>query len=159
MNKQLPLKYSWMVMLFQLLLMICVSDLLEMLKLVTNSTRMYIPAPKLSIINHIDKYNSIYQTVATISIVLMGLTNSIVLESSTQFPIGWLCGAPITIILLHCCSCLKRFIPHVFDIGTDSLRIYEFLHEQRFVIFGVIAWSIFTFVVLVYLMIMLKMYG
>jgi hypothetical protein len=88
----------------------------------------------------------------------MGLTNSIILESSTQFPIGWLCGAPIAIILLHCCSCLKRFIPHVFYIETDSLRTYEFLHDQWSLIFGALAWSSFTFGVLVYVMIILKMY-
>jgi hypothetical protein len=121
-------------MLFQLIVMLCISDILEMLKFLTNSTRMYFPAEKLRIINHIDKYNDLYQTLTTISIMLMRLTNSILLESSTWFPIGWLFSGVITIILLHCCSCLKRIVPHVFDIKITCLFNSEYYHHILFIV-------------------------
>ncbi len=111
----------------------------------------YIPAAKLFIVNHIDQNNGYYRTLITLSIVLMILTNLVILESLTHFPVGWLTSSVITAILMNCCSCLKKCMPSVFYIGNDSLKIYEFLHENRRLIYGGLIWSIVIFFGLVYL--------
>lgn len=130
-NAKLPLIVRLMLMAYQLILMVCLLDMLEMLKTVPNTTRMHFPTAKLPIVHHIDQYNCFYQTLIMMWIVLLGLTNSIILEASTWFPLGCLIGD-----LLHCCWCLTEFPPHVFDGVSNSVKTYGVLHDNRPLIYG-----------------------
>ncbi len=49
-----------LLILFQLIFMLCVPDRQEMMNFVTNSTRMYIPAAKLTKMNHIAQYDIVF---------------------------------------------------------------------------------------------------
>jgi len=71
--------YRILLLLLNLFCMLSVADMQQMMKHATNSTRMYIPARKMRIINHIDGNNCVYQTLMTSSIFLLGLTNAIIL--------------------------------------------------------------------------------
>jgi len=135
--------------------MLSVADMQQMMKHATNSTRMYIPARKMRIINHIDGNNCVYQTLMTSSIFLLGLTNAIILESSTYFPIGWIVNGIIGLVLMYGCSCSKIFMPHLFHVEKDPIKVYEYLYNNRRPVYEAFAWSLFVFLVLVFVIVYL----
>jgi hypothetical protein len=85
------------------------------------------PGPMFRKTSCIDKYNRYFVLGIIVSTVLMALTNSILMESFWHFPIGWLIGDFIGLVLGHCCWCLHQFIPHIFPRPNKNniLDIYQ----------------------------------
>ena len=113
----------------------------------------FVPASVFNKIYHIDEYKCLYRLFINITIIPMGLTNSVVLESLWEFPFGWLSGGVVTAIMLNCCLCLRKIKPNVFYIENDTIKLYEFLYDHRYLIFSALAWSLWVFFVLIFMMV------
>ncbi len=105
-----------------------------MLNVVQSTTRMIIPASIIYKINYIDRYYYFYRKEIIISICLIGLVNSILLESITFFPVGWIFNGLIILMVESCCACLNRYIPHIFRMPNNDIQIYELLYVNGAVI-------------------------
>jgi len=93
-----------------------------------------------------------------ISLAVMTLTNSIILESLTYFPLGWLLNGIIGVILFYCCGCLKKSIPKVFRMSKDPIKIYEYLCDHSLLIYTGLVWSVFSFLVILSIIVYLYLY-
>jgi hypothetical protein len=103
---------------FQLILMIRVSGILDMLNLLKNPTILYLPVRKINQINHANQYRCFYRLLINISICVIGLTNSFVLESIYKVLYAWLFGGLVTLIMLNCCFCCKKIKPTFFRVKS-----------------------------------------
>ena len=138
---------------FQLIIMICVSDILDMLNLLKNPVILYLPVRKINQINHVNQFRCFYRLLINISICAIGFTNSFVVESIYKVPYAWLFGGLVTLIMLNCCFCCKKIKPTFFRVksSNDSIKIYECVHRNTGLIYGTFIWSITFFLGLVYM--------
>jgi hypothetical protein len=144
---------GYLLVIFQIILMLCMSDILEMLNLLKNRTITFVPASTFNKIYHVDEHKCFYRLLINITIIPMGLTNSLVLESLWKFPFGWLSGGVVTAIMFNCCLCLRKIKPNVFSIENDVIKLHECIYDHRRLIFSALAWSLLVFFVLIYIMV------
>jgi hypothetical protein len=152
-------KFILLILFFQLFATICVSNMQELFNFVSDTSVLLIPVSKLHKVNHVDKYNFLYRILIILSIFLMGLTNVILIESLTTFPLGWIASSIVVLIAENCCCCLNECFPRIFAKPRHDQNVYETLHDSKALPIGIFVWAIFSYFLLVYVMNYVYQYG
>jgi hypothetical protein len=142
--------YRFLIFLVRVLGIITVSYLKQMFNKVKKHQRhrMRLIQPISRQINHINRHNLRYRIKIIISTYLIALTNSILFESMTFVPLGWLLNGIIVVIMEDFCLCLRKMVPRLFKEPSDTISTYRLLFKTRHVVNAVLTWSIAALCVL-----------
>ena len=100
-------------------------------------------------INHVNKYNLHYRVKIRMTIYLLASINSMLFESITFFPLGWLSNGITVIAMENVCFYTKKTIPCLFKTCDNQFKTYRFLFHIRYGINFLLILSIVEFILLV----------
>lgn len=103
--------------------------------------------PNFHKVNHVDKYNNVYRISIVLSIFLIGLTNVILIESLTTFPVGWIASGFVVLLAGNCCCCLNEFFPRIFSKPRYKENVYQILYDSSYLPILTFAWAIFSTII------------
>jgi hypothetical protein len=143
-------KYRFIIFLLHVIAIIVISDFKRLLNTIKNNQgrRVYVIQPMGHKINHINRENLRYRIKIIGSTYFIASINSIIFESMTFFPLGWLLNGVIILIMENICSCLTKILPNVFKESREKIETYRLLYKMRHVVNVLLMWSFVEFFIL-----------
>ncbi|CAF1088972.1 unnamed protein product [Adineta ricciae] len=135
----IPILYRLGLFILQCALLIIISHIKDILISVQQTTVIVVPTQFCRLIDQVDR--SFYWVQLISAQLCISLTNSLLLDSMSSFPFGWLMGAIITLLIDHFCWFVADRYPRLFQKPVTVRAQYQYLSDNRRLVLGIFSIS------------------